>query len=213
VCVCVRVLQWGCLGTFVCVSIVLQWGCLGTFVCVSIVLCWGCIVCGCCVILRLYFMWSVCCVRAALYVGTAVLGLCCVWTLLCWGCVVCWHCAVLWIYCIFTFMVGLETPINAQSNIIILRDYLLGQKILASSVHSCTYKLRPVGRFYRLLPVALLVRKTTISVFTFSLKDGFLVKIKPFLHVLLLRICVSIFTSAHRHFRRCGSLFKKTETF
>jgi hypothetical protein len=38
-------------------------------------------------------------------------------------------------------MVALEIPVNAHS-----RNYLLGQKILASSVHSCTFKVRPIGQ-------------------------------------------------------------------
>jgi hypothetical protein len=38
-------------------------------------------------------------------------------------------------------MVALETPVNEHS-----KNYLLGQKILASSVHPCTFKVRPMGQ-------------------------------------------------------------------
>jgi hypothetical protein len=51
-------------------------------------------------------------------------------------------------------------------------------------------------RFYDLLHGALWVKKTTISAFINSLKASFLLKIKPFLCLLLLLICV---TSAPLH--------------
>jgi hypothetical protein len=41
-------------------------------------------------------------------------------------------------------MVALKTPIDIYS-----RNYLLGQKILASSAHSCILKVRPMGQILR----------------------------------------------------------------
>jgi hypothetical protein len=111
-------------------------------------------------------------------------------------------------------MVALKTPIDAHSNITVLREIICwARKFWHVLYIPALSKWDLWARFYDFLPVTLWIKKTTILAFTSFLKDSFLVKRKLFVCMLLLPVYVSRFTSAHIHFRRCGFfVFKATET-
>ena len=110
-------------------------------------------------------------------------------------------------------MVALKTHINAQQHHSLKRNYLLGQKILASSVYSCTFKVRLI-QILRLSFCYIVNQENDNFGLHHFLEAPFLSEEKTLsLYTVIANLCQSIYKcphtlqkmrlriQSHRHFR------------